>query len=207
MERFSDPIGAERAPLAGRIFAPWPTADDLTTEMSTATSPGTVGAHSPTLRKLGLGTNTSASDDADTAREEVRLLDAGLDTWRTELVAEATDEGRGLLDDLGLLERFRQEWLVTRARAALESDHPHQALAYLDLARDVSTREIGPRNSPALMALMAEAHLRLGHTREALDPLQLLADAHPETIGLRETLGDLAVLRGVDRNGDSKEAQ
>jgi hypothetical protein len=33
----------------------------------------------------------------------------------------------------------------------------------------------------------------------------VLAAAHPEVLGLVEVTGDLAVLQGLDRQGDSKE--
>ena len=77
--------------------------------------------------------------------------------------------------------------------------------ATLDLARDVTVRDVGPANKPTLYALQAEVRLRSSRTREALDALQALAGAYPEIGGLRELAGDLAILRALDRSGDSKE--
>ncbi|MBX2796144.1 MAG: hypothetical protein KTR31_00705 [Myxococcales bacterium] len=192
--------------LTGRIFAAWPTSEDLTSEVASSDHPGLVGARSPLLRKLGVGTNAVSSDDAEQARGMVRVLDTGLANWRDQLLELSDEDGRALLNDLRLIHRFRQEWLVTRARLALESNRPRQALAYLELGRDAS-EGIGPANGPSLMALMAEVQLRLGHTREALDALQELTEVYPEIVGLKEVVGDLAVLRGLDRQGDSKENQ
>jgi len=47
--------------------------------------------------------------------------------------------------------------------------------------------------------------MRLGRTREALDVLVLLEGGYPEVAPLKELVGDLAVLQGLDRQGDSKE--
>jgi hypothetical protein len=56
-----------------------------------------------------------------------------------------------------------------------------------------------------LQAILIEAQLRTGHTREALDCIQPLLAAYPAATGLNEVLGDLAILQGLDRYGDSKE--
>jgi len=197
--------GRADAPLSTRLFAPWLNASDLRTEMSMAEDATLLGSRSPTLRKLGVGTDAFTADDPTTARNEVRSLDQGLDMWRADIESHATADGRALLSDLGLFLRFRQEWLVARARFALAGNRPRQALAYLDQARDRSDRAIGAANSPSLLALTAVSQLRLGHTREALDAIHLLTDVYPEALGLKEVLGDLATLQGLDRRGDSKE--
>ncbi|MEL6350094.1 MAG: hypothetical protein AAFV53_43745, partial [Myxococcota bacterium] len=66
-------------------------------------------------------------------------------------------------------------------------------------------RQIGALNPPGLFVLLAEANLRTGRSREALDMLDPLKEAYPEVKGLNETLGDLVVLEGLERIGDSKE--
>jgi hypothetical protein len=159
----------------------------------------------PSLERLGIERVPARPDEIDVARDEARRMMDALDAWRSQLSESASDDGRALLGDLRLVERFRQEWLVARARQALLNERPRQALALLQLARDVSDPGVGPQNTPDLLALTAEAELRNGHTREALDALQLVYDAHPEVFGLRELVGDLAVLEGLDRRGDSKE--
>ncbi|MFT5461034.1 MAG: hypothetical protein ACI9K2_007556 [Myxococcota bacterium] len=191
--------------LAGNIFSPWLLPEDFRAEMRVATSAGVVGARAPSLRRLGVGTNPHAGDDPVSARQEVASLDSGLADWRADLEANATPEGLAILTDLRLVERFRQEWLTTRARYALLEDRPRQALAYLNAARDNGDLMVGPANSPILWALLAEAQLRNGRAREALDALHVLSGEHPEVLGLREVVGSLAVLRGLDRTGDSKE--
>lgn len=198
-------LSAEDAGPSTRLFAPWLTGADLTSELKTARVPGTLGATMPTLEALGITRDPVPADEIDRARDEARQLMDATDAWRLDLDQRANDDGRALLADLRLCERFRHEWLVARARHALLDDRPKQALAYLQLARDVATPEVGPSNSPAALALLAEAELRNGHTRESLDALQILVQAHPEVLGLKELIGDLAVLEGLDRRGDSKE--
>lgn len=193
------------AGLEGRLFAPWLTTADLEAELAVAGRPGVLGATQPSLAELGVPREASVQDDVEVARDDVRALDKALDERREALLASAGDDGAALLTDLGLQHRFRQEWIAARARKALYEDRPHQAMAYLELARDVSRREVGPSNTPSILALYAEAEIRLGRTREALDVLALLEQSHPEVKALSELTGDLAVLQGMDRQGDSKE--
>ncbi|GDX81130.1 hypothetical protein LBMAG42_29410 [Deltaproteobacteria bacterium] len=149
---------------------------------------------------------TDPGADADACRGTVRELDASLDAWRTSASANASPEGRQLLDDLRLVEGARARALVELAVTALESDRPTCALALSHLAIDhESPRAIGPVNSPTLFAALASAELRVGHTREALDAIEVLVAPWPETRGLDETLSTLVVLEGLDRRGDSRE--
>lgn len=190
--------------VGGLLFAAWPTVEDLKTEAEFGDAAGHVGAKSRLLRTVSVGVDAMPGDDPQQARDLVRLLDQALDKWSVELRLSANDDGKALLDDLGLVKRFRQEWLVSRARMALHNERPQQALTYVDLGR-VPGEKVGSANAPALMAVMAEAQLKLGRTREALDSLQLLVERYPEVTPLTEVVGDLAVLRGLDRTGDSKE--
>jgi hypothetical protein len=196
---------APDAGLEARLFAPWLTKEDLASELASAREPGVIGATMPSLSALGVSAAPPQGDEIDAARDEARALTAALDAWKDGLRESAGDDGRALLLDLKLTERFRQEWLVARARLALLEGRPRQALATVQLARDVADPAVGPANSPSVLALLAEAELKNGHTREALDALTLLQESHPEVLGLREVVGDLAVLEGLDRRGDSKE--
>lgn len=203
-----DRLTAPTAGLGGSLFAPWLTSEDLASELAVANEVRLVGAHQPSMRVLGLGTAVaSTSDDPEAARAEIRLLDAGLDAIQREISDRGDPEGAAVVNDLGLVARFRQEWLLVRAREALADDHPRAAATLLEVGRDHAARTPGPENSPALFALVALARLRLGYTREALDALHALAAYHPEVKGLIEATGDLAVLEGIDRQGDSKEDQ
>ena len=187
------------------LFAPWLDGDDLTAAMQIVDDPGEVGSRNPSLRRLGVGIDPHHSDDVNAAREEVRSLDAGLDLWREDLHELATEEGRALMEELDIVDHFRHEWLITRARLALLQHRPHQALAYLELGRDVTGAGAGPQNNPQLFALLAETYLLLGRSREALDALDALSVLHPEIKGLKEVTGDLVVLETLDSQGDSKE--
>lgn len=191
--------------LEGLLFSAWLTPDDLRRELQFATHPGEVGASAPSLAVLGVDWPRAETDDFQIAREQVRQLDSALDQWNRSLSRRANADGRELLHELGLTERLQSELLTARARIALRQGRTRTALAILELTRDVSSPGVGPTNSPALLALMAEAQLRLGHTREALDTLQTLSEVYPEILGLQELVGDLAVLQGLDRQGDSKE--
>jgi hypothetical protein len=182
------------AGLAGTLFAPWPTADDLRAGLQTTERPGLLGARSPLLRQLGVGAAAFSSDDPAAAQAEIRTLDAGLDAWSKKLLDQSSAEGVALLEAVDPIHRFRQEWLLTRARLALDVGHPRRALALLEAARDPNVREIGPRNAPALYALLAHTHLRLGEVQEASDAAAVLSVAHPEARGLAETISDLLVV-------------
>lgn len=158
-----------------------------------------------TLAALGMAF-PSASDDAEACREAARALDAVLDPWKVRLGTDAPEDGRALLQDLRLVEGTRARILVREGVTALGADHPRCALAYAEMAMDrQSARSINPVNSPTLFAVVAAANLRIGHTREALDALEVLSDPFPEAIALDETVGDLAVLQDLDRAGDSRE--
>jgi hypothetical protein len=201
-----DPSATARgwADPGASLFAPWLDTADLAEQLERA--PEQLGASSDRLRDaLGLPVDVPATDDPDEARREVRDLDTRLAALRAGLLAGASDDSAALIEQVGLVERLRAEVLVARARRDLRAGHAQRALATLSLARDVTSRTIGPATSPALIALLAEANLDSGRAREALDALQILHAARPEVTGARELLGDLAILQGLDRHGDSKE--
>lgn len=193
--------------LAAVLFGPVPTNSELRSEASRAAdAPRTLGASGPALAALGLDSELPATDDADWARTQVRQLDGSLDAWAAAAREGATPDALALLDELQLVRIFRSRVLLALGRKALLSDHPWQALAFAQLALDLeSSRGINHVNHPGLGAIIIEAHLRTGHTREALDAIQPLLDAYPALTGLDEVLGDLAILQGLDRYGDSKE--
>lgn len=157
------------------------------------------------LAALGL-TVPQGPDEPERCRELVRGLDAILDPWAGQLAAEATDDGKALLNDLRLVPVTRARLLTRLGVDALAERRPACALAYAELARDHQDgRALTPVNSPTLFAVLATANLQTGHTREALDALQVLVGPWPEVTGLDELVGDLAVLEGIHRSGDSRE--
>lgn len=158
-----------------------------------------------TLASLNLP-EAGESDDVQAARERARAFDAALETWSADLRERSSEDGRALLADLRLVEAARNRVLVDWARQALAQGHPHQAAAWLMLAHDVEQgRTIGPLNHPQRFALAARADLQTGRVRQALDHLVALDEIVPELPALVEALGDLAVLEGMGRGGDSKE--
>lgn len=202
--RWSDaPAKWAGAGLAGTLFAPWLTAVDL--RAAPGGGPGVIAATPQSLDTAGIFAAPSDGDDVDVARDEVRRLGEMLDAWQISAIAAAPPDGAALVNDLGLMRRYRQDWLVVRARSALADGHPRQALTYAELARDPGASDIGPLNSPAVFAVLAQSQLANGHTREALDALAPLVERYPEAAGAREVVSDLAVLQGIDRVGDSKE--
>ena len=156
---------------------------------------------------LGVDTSTLTSDDAEGARQMVRDLDVVLDGWTESWRSDLSSDGLALLEDLALVPRLRAAILLDLSREALADDRPRQALAFSQLALDLeSPRELGPVNLPGLYAVQATAQLRTGHVREALDSLHVLTGPPlQEAQGVDEIVGDLAILRGLDRQGDSKE--
>ncbi|MFZ5475509.1 MAG: hypothetical protein ACOZNI_01935 [Myxococcota bacterium] len=181
-------VPAPATPLEGQLFSASLGADDAQTLVS-------------------LGVTFPASGDVeDTCREAVRALDSRLDAWRLQLGSAAGDDGRALLNELRLVEGTRSRLLVSQAVAALAADQPRCAVAYAELARDhEAARSISPVNSPTLFAVLAAGNLRTGRAREALDALEVLTGPYPEVVALDETVGDLTVLQGIDRAGDSRE--
>ncbi len=172
-------------------------------ELGLLQEPGQLGARGPTVRKLGVGGASFPADDPAAGREEVSLLDAALDAWDARILEQAPGAGQSVVKDLDLVGHFRQEWLLARARVLLDDDRPLAAAALLQQARVEGAEGLSAANGPALYVVLADAELRGGHVREALHALRVLEEAYPETLGVRETLADLAVLEGLDRNGDS----
>lgn len=155
---------------------------------------------------LGVDADPGGEDDPDRARSIARSITEALDTWQNGQLANASDDGQAILRDLKLIDKLRAQILLGLARDALGNDHPHQAVAYIETGLDKSNpRAITPVNSPAMFATLALARLQTGHTREALDALQVLTTAYPEMTGVDEIVSDLAILQGLDRQGDSKE--
>ncbi|MDP2310605.1 MAG: hypothetical protein Q8P18_31590 [Pseudomonadota bacterium] len=188
----------------GRAIADGYPTDVLERTLFSGTIDPADGAPAASLAKLGLA--LPLQDDADACRELVRAFDRQLDPWKVQLVATAPDAGKSLLTDLRLVEGLRARALVDWGVDALGNDRPRCALAFAEMALDHEhPREITPLNPPTLFALSAAANLRTGRSREALDALEVLRGPFPETMGLDETVGDLAVLQGLDRAGDSRE--
>ena len=202
-------ISALPGGLPGLLFSACLTTADLEAERARLADGGSLGtlcARSESWEAMGLDPELGDSDDPERARAFVRSLDSQLDPWAKRLTDSASPEGLELLDQLGLVPLFRSQALLSRARLALEADHPRQALALAQLALDLEhPRDLSPVNAPGLFAVLAESNLRTGHTREALDALQVLVEVFPEATGVDEVVGDLAILKAMDRHGDSKE--
>jgi hypothetical protein len=190
--------------LASMLFSPCLTPADLADDRSSG-NPG-VRCAVQAATALGVDADPGGEDDADRARGIARGVTDALDTWQNAQLANASDDGQALLRDLQLIDKLRAQILLGLARDALLVGHPHQAVAYVETGLDKSNpRAITPVNSPAMFAVLALARLQTGHTREALDALQVLTRAYPETQGVDEIVSDLAILQGLDRQGDSKE--
>lgn len=145
-------------------------------------------------------------EDATACREAVRSFDSALSAWELSLSARANVDGRALLSDLRMVAATRSAALTGMAWLALGQDRPACALALTQLALDhEAPRSISPVNSPTLFAVAAAAQLQLGHSREALDALEVLVSTFPPVAPLDETIGTLVVLDGLDRNGESRE--
>ncbi len=175
-----------------------------------ACAPGAPGAECGAHRAaLGLPLappDAGSPDNPDQAQDVLAAFDRALSARADAWSDGAGVEGRDLLEDLRLADVFRSRALVSLARDALLAGQPRSALVFALAARDMGApRSIGPASPPELFALTAEAQLRAGRSREALDALQVLVQVDPQVLGLAETIGDLSVLETLNRRGDSKE--
>jgi hypothetical protein len=145
-------------------------------------------------------------DDLQTARTLVHQVDERLDEWSAAAVRTASPDGAALLTSLSLVESFRAKLLISVAGDLLNQGRPRQALAIAQATLDITSPRVVSATNPALLfAVLAHAQLLTGHTREALDALEVLAETFPSVITVDETVGDLAVTEGLHRIGDSKE--
>lgn len=183
------------AGLTGRVFAPWLTQNDLATELRVSAHAGSLGARSPSLRKLGVGTNPHAGDLSASAEDEITSLDQGLAVWKTTLKEQAPPQGLELLESLELIERFRNEWLVTRARYALLDDRSEQAGSYLAAAHRADRQSIDAASSPHLWVLTAHTALLRGDHERTKEALNVIVEAYPEVVALQSMAESLMALR------------
>jgi hypothetical protein len=196
--------GDDAHALETLLFSAWWTPADVIYDIEDDRSLRTAGAKGPTLQGLGVQGPVPKEESIEWARGRVRTLTAQLDRWQQSELSRG--EGLALLEELELVRQYQGKVLLAWARAALDEGRPHEALTFAQMAIDAErSREITPVNGPGLYAILAEAQLRTGRTRESLDALEVLTSRFPEVEGLDETVGDLAILQGLDRQGDSKE--
>lgn len=192
--------------LESTLFAQWNSGTELANAVGAANSPADVMLHLTGPSQWGFNAGSpdpDENDDLEQARVMVQQLDEHLAAWRVAQEGHAT--GMALVRELGLVERLRQHQLTTIARQALLDGRIQQARVWAEASFDPAEREVGAGNAPTVLTLVAEARLRQGHTREALDALQILVKARPDVGGIVEVVADLSVLEGLDRRGDSKE--
>jgi hypothetical protein len=173
--------------LSARVYAPWLTGADLHTEILVANHSDEVGARSPSLRTLGLGTNPQHIDDVQNAKEEIASLDRGLTAWRSTILENATDDGKSILQEHVLFPQFRSSWLTTRGRQALQEGRPQQAGAYLSAVTD----DDRVRVPPSTWVLRAEIALRAGDSATAKRHLENVLEQHPVAYSTVNTLDSI----------------
>jgi hypothetical protein len=139
--------------------------------------------------------------DAEAARVDLRRIDATLDALRTR-----HPDDDGVFAGLGVYGIARIRTAAMLAGQALDDAERLEQVEYartlLQLAPPPERPAVGPMTPPVVYARLAEAELRSGRTRQALDWLAPLGDT---ATGVRETVSDLAVLRSLSHVGDSKE--
>ncbi len=153
--------------------------------------------------------STAKDLPADASAEALAAVDARLKSWEAALLADAPPGAR-LADELALFAGHRSRQRAAHIAAGLVHRDPPlpplDALALLRGGIDAAAGErVGPTNPPLLLALLAEARLRTGRTREALDALHGMRDAWIDMDPLIELAGDYHVAAGLGRDGDSKE--
>lgn len=155
--------------------------------------------------EAALGTRPD-TDDVEACRAFTVGIDTRLDAWSARLNETASPDGKALLQDLQLVQVGRSRTLTALAVDAVEHHRNSCAAFYAEQALDqASSRQISPVNTPTVFAVLAVANVETGHVREALDALSPLRGAFPESIGVIETIGDLAVQQGLERTGLSRE--
>jgi len=117
---------------------------------------------------------------------------------------QASTEGAALLEALGVKKRLEQQTLILASKRAFATANRARALALASAAYSPG-HPVGPDNAPEVFTQLAWTQLTLGHEREAMFHLSPLLSAYPEAKGLIEWMGDLVVLKGLGRHGDSKE--
>jgi len=153
-----------------------------------------------------LGLDLSGAADAQAVRDAVHAMDGALDTAAARWRSAAPAEGRALESELDLVGLWRSRALTAAAADLLGQDRPEPAAAALQLALDATQgRALSPRNTPELRLLAAEAALRTGRSREALDALAPLRAAWPEVQTIVDIIDDVVVLESLGRVGESHE--
>lgn len=203
------PVSAEQEsnPFPRLLFGPVTSLADARAESERADRvEGTWGAHAPFLQTLGMPSLDSTDDDPEIGLTFARALDEKLELWASEKVFKASPDGQALYHDLSFNAVWRSHLLTACARDVMLKGQPRKALSLAWSALDLEKAgEITPVNHPALLALIVEGQLKTGRTREALEAMQTLLTAYPDLMGLNEVIGDLAILEGMSRYGDSKE--
>ena len=189
------------AGLEGSLFAPWPDAQRLSPQGAASPLESTFAAQ---LWSLPDGLTLPLDGPPEALQESIRAFSLWTDATNDALVA-AHPQRSDHIQGLGLLKSYRQDVLIEAAREALLSDRPQPALTLLNAAIDRTDADVGVANDPNLYVLLAEARLRAGRTRQALDALEPLTGRVPSVASARELVGDLAVMESMGRVGDSKE--
>ena len=154
--------------------------------------------------RIGLDLTTAA--DTQAVRDQVHAADAQLDALAAAWRAGASVEGLALEQDLALIALWRAEAIRAEAESLLALDRPDDAAMALMLAADATqTKVVGPTSGASLRVAIAEAALKTGRAREALDALSPLRDSWPELVPTIELINDLVVLNSLGEAGQSSE--
>ena len=151
------------------------------------------------LRRYGL---LPAPKPASPLASHLRDVTDSITRDGTILHTQAPELGRILLDDLALVNRFRQDLFLQFARTTQDTEQRTAILRHLSQSATAASPGAGV---PGELSLTTKAQIKNGRTRESLDTLNRLHTDFPETLSLQEWIGDLAILESLDRYGDSKE--
>lgn len=145
------------------------------------------------------------SDDPESLREAVKQFDARLDAARADRTSTASADARALINSLSPFQALRSDLFVAESRNLLNAGRYRQAATLLRLAHDPGDRGLSVTNSASMYALSAQASLRSGRPREALDHLHPIREQSANVPTIRAIIEDLVVLQSMGREGDSKE--
>jgi len=121
-----------------------------------------------------------------------------------DLTRHATTQGGALLQELSIPKQLRHRLYRIRAERALQNQQYSEATR-LALQSFAPGQPVGPLVSPQSLLILAESQIKQQRYRDALQTLHILSGGTLHMRVVLEWLGDLSVIKDIDREGDSKE--
>lgn len=118
--------------------------------------------------------------------------------------SHGTPQGLALLEELSAPKQLEYDIYRTHAKRALHAREYKRASQHALLSFSPG-QSVGPLVSQEALLVLAESQIKQQRYRDALQTLHVLSKGSLEVRTLLEWLGDLSVIKDIDREGDSKE--